>query len=620
MGDEVVARGELRALREYEAFERRRGVHAVLEADAGAADRAAAARRRSTRSGAGPSGRSPRGCRAEQAALARGMVLGQDHALPDDLRDAFRASGLAHLVAASGQNVMLLAALVIAVATAAGAMLRTRLALALLAVALYVPLAGRGPVDPARGGDGSRGAGRRARRAAGVAVVRAAPRRGGDARRSTRARPRTPAGSSASRPSSRSSPSTGGCVEALTARGVAARARRGRRADRSPRPPATAPLLALHFEQVSLVSLPANLLAAPAVAPVMWLGALAAVLGEPAAPVDQRGRRAAARLPRLAREDRRGGPARQPRPSRCPARSRVAAAYGAIAAAAARGEARSGRRPTRGAPSRVLAVAAARCIGGGAAPPRPPGHFASSVALDVGQGDAILLQHGVARDPRRHRARPAPGSSAKLRAAGVRRLDAILLTHSSRDHEGGLAEVLAAFPPALVLDGRQTAEELGREEAGGGGEGGGRAVRGAPAGAAARRCPRRGRSCAPARSSSRSSGRRPAARARGDPNLTATVALARDGPTTALLTADAESPVTLPLDLPRGGRPEGRPPRLRGRGARRGCSSEIRPRVAVISAGEATRTGTRRASTLERARRAVPEVHRTDREGTVRIE
>ena len=35
---------------------------------------------------------------------------------------------------------------------------------------------------------------------------------------------------------------------------------------------ATAPLIALHFGRVSLVGLPANVLAAPAVAPVMWLG------------------------------------------------------------------------------------------------------------------------------------------------------------------------------------------------------------------------------------------------------------------------------------------------------------------------------------------------------------
>ena len=41
----------------------------------------------------------------------------------------------------------------------------------------------------------------------------------------------------------------------------------------------TAPLLALHFERVSIVSLPANLLAVPAVAPVMWLGMLAVAAG-----------------------------------------------------------------------------------------------------------------------------------------------------------------------------------------------------------------------------------------------------------------------------------------------------------------------------------------------------
>src|SRR6185436_18004954 len=42
----------------------------------------------------------------------------------------------------------------------------------------------------------------------------------------------------------------------------------------------TAPLLAMHFEQVSLASLPANLLAAPAVAPIMWLGMLSAAAAQ----------------------------------------------------------------------------------------------------------------------------------------------------------------------------------------------------------------------------------------------------------------------------------------------------------------------------------------------------
>lgn len=97
VGEEVVARGELRALRPFESFERRRGVHAVLEAERVVltGERRASVlddvRRRAERAlGAG--------LPTEQSALARGMVLGQDDALPDDLRDAFRASGLAHLV------------------------------------------------------------------------------------------------------------------------------------------------------------------------------------------------------------------------------------------------------------------------------------------------------------------------------------------------------------------------------------------------------------------------------------------------------------------------------------------------------------------------------------------
>ena len=61
------------------------------------------------------------GVPAPQGALLRGMALGDDAALPDRTRDEFRASGLSHLVAASGQNVMLLAALVLAVAAVLGA-------------------------------------------------------------------------------------------------------------------------------------------------------------------------------------------------------------------------------------------------------------------------------------------------------------------------------------------------------------------------------------------------------------------------------------------------------------------------------------------------------------------
>ena len=90
------------------------------------------------------------GVPAPQGALARGMVLGQDGALPEDLREDFRSTGLAHLVAASGANIILLATLVLALGAVAGLGLTARLWLALALVAAYVPLAGAGRRSSAR--------------------------------------------------------------------------------------------------------------------------------------------------------------------------------------------------------------------------------------------------------------------------------------------------------------------------------------------------------------------------------------------------------------------------------------------------------------------------------------
>ena len=48
-----------------------------------------------------PSGRWRPGWRRAEAALLRGMVLGQDEAIDPVTREDFRASGLAHLLAVS---------------------------------------------------------------------------------------------------------------------------------------------------------------------------------------------------------------------------------------------------------------------------------------------------------------------------------------------------------------------------------------------------------------------------------------------------------------------------------------------------------------------------------------
>ena len=90
--------------------------------------------------------------------------------------------GLAHLLAVSGQNVLLLCVLVLALAAAAGVPLRARLLRRRGARRALRAAGRRGPVDPARGRDGRRGAGGRARGPARVALVRARPRRGRHAR------------------------------------------------------------------------------------------------------------------------------------------------------------------------------------------------------------------------------------------------------------------------------------------------------------------------------------------------------------------------------------------------------------------------------------------------------
>lgn len=91
-------------------------------------------------------------------------------------------------------------------------------------------------------------------------------------------------------------------------------------------------------------------------------------------------------------------------------------------------------------------------------PQRPePGTF-GLLALDVGQGSAVLVQtagHSVLFDAGpRFGAHALPGSDAgahtivpALRALGVQ-LDALIISHDDMDHAGGAASVLAAYPQA----------------------------------------------------------------------------------------------------------------------------------------------------------------------------
>ncbi len=632
VGAVVAVAGRVAPLGEFDAFQARRGAHAALEVDrfaatgvwrggvAGALDRV----RRRAEAGL------VRGLPDEEASLLRGMVLGQDERLGEDVRTEFQRSGLAHLLAVSGQNVVLLAMLALGIGMAAGLRLRARLVLALALVLVYVPLAGGGPSIQRAGVMGAAGlvaalAGRPASRwyalgLAAVVTLALNPRASGE---------------------------VGWQLSFAAVVGLLALVPRWREALRRVRVPgpladaaavtaaatiATAPLMAFHFEQVSLASLPANLAAAPAVAPIMWLGMLgiAAAQLSPALCVPLN----ALNGPLLAYVEWVAHVAAEPPAAAIPVRIGglpvLAATYAAGAAglwAAAKGWAwlsggvwpedggggrkrgALGGRRRRSAGGRVVAVAVVFAVAGlalapalrGADPP-PPGELVVSF-LDVGQGDATLLQHGgasilVDTGP------PGGPILARLKESGVRRLDALLLTHAEIDHEGMALEVVRTFKPRLILDGGAGWPTPTQ--------------RGLP------------RSAVPAHAGQQLAlgGIRlkvfwpprppPGWRADGNPNLRAVVALASVGSFDVLLPADAESEVTNPLELPdvdvlkvahHGSDDPGLPALL----------ARTKPEVAAIEVGRENTYGHPTPDTLAALRAVVPTVLRTDDDGTSRV-
>ncbi len=200
---------------------------------------------------------------------------------------------------------------------------------------------------------------------------------------------------------------------------------------------------------------------------------------------------------------------------------------------------------------------------------RPDRHVAAPRAgvvrvsfLDIGQGDATLLQdggHAVLVD-----SGPPDGPVLeRLRQAGVRRLDVLVATHAQADHDGAAGQVVAAMPVGVVLDGRDGARE--------------------PYGfaMAASAASRGVRLVAPVAGDVVHAGGielqvlwpadRAGATGGADPNDRAIVMLARGPGLRLLLTADAESDVLSRLDLGPHRRAEGQPPRQRGRRSAR-CS------------------------------------------------
>jgi competence protein ComEC len=388
---------------------------------------------------------------------------------------------------------------------------------------------------------------------------------------------------------------------------------------------ATAPLIAFHFEAISTMTLVANLLALPAVAPAMWLGMLVAAAGQvPGLPVGVLnavnslllayiaqvaawcGRPSwaylhvrlgvgglvgsyasiaavAVLLIRQRRQKRAGGPKTGPYGTLSAHRRAVASAVGLVA----------------------LGLAWGFVAGDGDAAPGPPAGLRISV-LDVGQGDAILLQPRAAPAVLVDGGPPGDGLVGKLRAAGVTRLGAAIVTHDQSDHAGGVRDLLGVFPIGRVLHGVLRVRTLAEVAA---------------AGIPDRRLARG--------SELRSGGLRlevlwppgellAGSHAGEDPNQLALVLLARWRRFSMLLTADAEAETTPiepgPIDVLK----------VAHHGSDDAGLGDLldrtRPRLAVISVGAGNPFGHPTPATLATLGSHGVHTLRTDRDGTVVLE
>ncbi len=412
-----------------------------------------------------------------ESALARGFVLGQDDLIDPAVREQFKRSGLSHLLAVSGQNVMLLAILGGVLFGLLGAGTRLRLVLILLLIAAYVPVAGAGPSILRAGVMGAAGilatlAGRPADRAyvtllAAVATLLIDPRFVSDPGwqlsfaalvgimlwASPLRRVLAPA-LSRRLPRRIAEPLADGTALTLAATA------------------ATAPLIAHAFDRLSIASLPANVVVLPAVAPAMWVGMLIGLLAQlphlavagadPIALLGAVEGRLVGFVAGVADLMSRPGWAQVGLP--LPAPAAVAASYAAIAAAMSVAVGAAGRRAGIG-PPRPMAIAAALALALALLPalredgqPRPPPGVLRITALDVGQGDAILLRTPRGAPVLIDGGPPGTAAADALRELGVDRLRAAFVTHDQLDHAGGLPAVLERVPTKLLVHARRAPE------------------------------------------------------------------------------------------------------------------------------------------------------------------
>lgn len=412
------------------------------------------------------------GAEPAAAALVEGLAVGDESAQPPGLADAMRASGLSHLTAVSGGNTAIVVGAVLIVTALAGVGLVGRVLCALVALAAFVVIVGPQPS---------------VLRAAAMGIVALAAMISGGRRRGVAALAGSvivllawSPGLAVSWGFALSVAATGGLLALappLLARmrgtGEVRRHLAEALAMTIAAQVATLPLIAAFGQGISLVAVPANLLAAPAVVPVTVLGLLAAVVSPVSPPLAHVLARCAepfaAWIAMVAERSAALPAATLPWPGGL---GGAVLATGAAAAAVWAIRRRRGRHELTFQPRVIVVITAAVSIVAVIAlrlPDRagwPPPDWVM-VACDVGQGDALVLRasdtDAVVID-----AGPDPELVNRcLSDLGVSHVPLLVLTHPHADHVNGLPGVLdgRTIDEALISPLREPPEQAQKVDA-----------------------------------------------------------------------------------------------------------------------------------------------------------
>lgn len=381
---------------------------------------------------------------ADERGLLPGLVAGDTSRLSPQLRDDFRATGLSHLVAVSGTNVAIVLAAALALCGVLGVRLRWRAPLAALVLLGFVVLARPSPS---------------VLRATAMGLIALLALATGTARQALPALCGAVLALLLLSPELAAQP--GFALSTLATAGLLliAPTWRDRLARRLPRwaaealaVPAAAqyactPVVVAISGSLGLLSVPANLLAVPAVAPATVLGVLAALLAPVWLPAAQAVAWLAYLPARWLAVIAHTG-ARQPGAGAAVPRGWTGAliALSLMAAGAVVLRSPQLRRAAAAVMAGVVVAWAAVIV---FRPPWPPPGWVM-VGCDVGQGDGFVVRLGpgtalvVDTGPRTE---PIDGC---LRRLGVRRVPLLVLTHLHADHVEGVPGLLRGRQVGLV--------------------------------------------------------------------------------------------------------------------------------------------------------------------------